>query len=117
MKYERVTKKGYTWQQDTYCDDEVIYERLEELENKIENGTLIELNYKLIGETVYGIQKDTSGKYWFDADDNTLLGFTQTGIVTWNDIHGYNDWFENGFWFLTKAEAEAKLREIKGETK
>ena len=79
---------------------------------KIEQGTLIELNDKLIGESVYGIQQDTSGKYWFDSDENTLLGFTSNGIVTWNDVHGYNDWFKNGFWFFTREEAEKRLKEL-----
>ena len=83
-----------------------------ELKDKIEKGTLIELNDKLIGESVYGIQKDTAGKYWFDSDEHTLLGFTSNGIVTWNDAHGYNDWFENGFWFLTRKKAEAKFEEL-----
>lgn len=91
---------------------EVMKERLAELEDKIEQGTLIELNDKLIGESVYGIQKDTAGKYWFDCDENTLLGFTTNGIVTWNDVHGYNDWFENGFWFFTREEAEKRLKEL-----
>ena len=86
--------------------------QLAELEDKIENGALVELNDKLIGESVYGVQQDTNGRYWFDGDENTLLGFTSCGIVTWNDSHGYNDWFKNGFWFLTREEAEAKLKEL-----
>ena len=114
MKYKRLTKRfrNSQMQQDVELMGTVqdgIF-RLAELEDKIEQGKLIELNDKLIGESVYGIQKDTAGKYWFDSDENTLLGFTATGIVTWNDLHGYNDWFENGFWFFTREEAEKKLQ-------
>ena len=95
------------------CDyDYEVWERLAELEDKIEQGKLCEINDKLIGESVYGIQQDTTGKYWFDGDENTLLGFTSDGIVVWNDNHGYNDWFRNGLWFLTREEAEKRLKEL-----
>lgn len=87
-------------------------QRLRELQGKIEQGTLIELNDKLIGENVYGIQQDTTGKYWFDDDENIVLGFTSDGIVTWNNSHGYNDWFKNGLCFLSREEAEKRLEEI-----
>ena len=126
MKYKRLTGKsecGYNTLKACFnCDLEMdcglcphwakALDRLSEIEDKIEQGTLIELNDKLIGESVYGIQQDTSGKYWFDSDENTLLGFTSNGIVTWNDVHGYNDWFKNGFWFFTREEAEKRLKEL-----
>ena len=92
-----------------------MYNRLAELEDKIEQGTLIELNDNLIGESVYGIQQDIQGKFYFDGDENTLIGFTTKGIVTWNDFHGYNDYFTNGFWFRTREEAEKRLLKLKGE--
>jgi hypothetical protein len=43
MKYERLTKQGMDWHDDVQCDDEKIYNRLAELEDKIENGTLVKL--------------------------------------------------------------------------
>lgn len=42
-KYKRLTIKGADWFVDVQCDDEKIYERLVELEDKIEDGTFIEL--------------------------------------------------------------------------
>ena len=90
----------------------IMKNRLAELEDKIEQGTMKEINDKLIGEGVYGIHKDTTGKYWYDDDEHILLGFTSDGIVTWNDNHGYNDYFKDGLWFLTREEAEKRLKEL-----
>ena len=90
-------------------------DRLAELEDKIENGTLKEINDKLIGEGVYGIHQDTTGKYWFDDDEHLLLGFTSDGIITWNDNHGYNDYFKDGLWFSTREETKKRLNELQGE--
>ena len=114
MKYERLT--GQEWSENIELTRELgysyIYKRLYELENKIEQGTLKEINDKLIGEGVYGIHKDTTGKYWCDDDEHILLGFTSDGIVTWNDNHGYNDYFKDGLWFFTREEAEKRLKEL-----
>ena len=130
MKYERLTKYEcgdlivncknceYSGEQNFLCTEynciDALKNRLAELEDKIENGTLIDINDNIIGETVFGIQQDTTGKYHFDGASNTLIGFTSNGIVTWNDIYSYNDYFIDGFWFFTREEAEAKLKELKG---
>lgn len=115
---ERLTKKA-GWHKDIDLTQELgysyIYQRLSELENKIEEGTLKEIHDNLIGEIVYGIQRDITGKYIFDGASNTLIGFTSNGIVTWNDVYSYNDYFTDGFWFFTSEEAEKKLAELKGE--
>ena len=42
MKYERLTNKNEKWEY-SFVEDEDVYIRLQELEDKIENGTLIEL--------------------------------------------------------------------------
>ena len=99
------------------CLAEILIQRRidKAVKDKIEQGTLIELDDKLIDEGVYGIQQDTTGKYWFDDDEHTLLGFTSDGIVTWNDNHRYNDWFKNGLWFFTREEAEKCLKELGNE--
>ena len=43
MKYERLTDKNRDWFEFTEITDSEIYKRLQELEDKIEDGTLIEL--------------------------------------------------------------------------
>ena len=63
MKYERLTEKNTSWVEFTGVNDSEIYKRLQELEDKIENGTLIELpalddhmSYGVIeGEHVNGV--------------------------------------------------------------
>ena len=114
MEYKRLTNQE--WSENIDLTQELgysyIYKRLHELEDKIEQGTMKEINDKLIGEGVYGIHKDTTGKYWYDDDEHILLGFTSDGIVTWNDNHGYNDYFKDGLWFLTREEAEKRLKEL-----
>lgn len=132
--YKRLTKKfenGYIMVDCTNCpscdkcDDRTHYcetttkDRLAELEDKIENGTLVELDESLIGKGIIGIHHFTDGTYQLDLDENIVVGFGVNGIVTWNNDHSFNDYFKNGFWFIDndkgRAEAEAKLRELKGE--
>lgn len=95
-----------------------IYNRLAELEDMIEQGTLVQLDDNLIGQEVIGIHKYTDGKYYLDVfDENIVIGFTSIGIATWNNSHGFNDWFKNGYYFPNteegRLEAEAKLKELK----
>ena len=79
---------GYTEQLLPFHDKEnVILERLAELEDKIENGTLIEL------KKPYIVQNEQSGCY----------------EVWWQEVVTRFDWR------LTEAESEAKLKELKGE--
>ena len=130
--YKRLTKRdadGNLW---TKCKECAIYDkcdfsydvcceeltdRLAELEDMIEQGTLVQLDENLMGEEVIGIHKCTDGTYYLDLDENIVIGFTSNGIVTWNNSHGFNDCFENGYYFPNtekgKAEAEAKLEELK----
>lgn len=114
MKYERITLKEFK-----AFGGDAVYTRLQELENKIEDGTLIEADQDLIGQCVIGIHKYTNGTYSLDLDENLVIGFADNGIVTWNNTHGFNDWFSNDLYFIDneqgKAEAEAKLKELKGE--
>lgn len=136
--YKRLTKPNRyfdtdDWEHDTILEmDENRYEypqydyediceklnRLVELEDKIENRTLIEPPCK-VGDTVY---------YFFD-----VTGFYDIVELTVEDIvirlnpskcilhcksksHSWNSFCDDNFGktlFFTKAEAEAKLKEIK----
>lgn len=86
------------------CDyEQVIINRLADLENKIENGTLIELPCK-VGDTVYCIAHCSQGKF-----------INSITIRTIYDIFDLWDYFCNKTIFLTKAEAKKKLEELKNE--
>jgi hypothetical protein len=114
MKYERLTIRNSdgSVSQPTNSTIEKVFNRLAELEDKIEQGLMKEFNDNLIGETVFGIQQDTTGKFHFEGASNTLIGFTSNGIVTWNDVYSYNYYFMDGFWFFTSEEAEKRLKEL-----
>lgn len=114
MKYERITLKEFK----AFGGDQV-YTRLQELENKIENGTLIELPCK-VGDTVYFV---------YETDNETM--FMDKGVIQSFSYDEQGVWFRatyeylSSYWhtalsigetvFLTKAEAEKKLKELKGE--
>ena len=84
-------------------------DRLAEFEDKIEQGTLIECNPKLIGECVVGIHQHTDGTYSMElGEENIVIGFCIDGIVTANTTHSYNDYFKNGLYFIDNEEGRAK---------
>ena len=122
-EYKRLTMKcevgiGLTETSGNIVNDyEKVVNRLAELEDKIENGTLIELDESLIGECIVGIHHFTNGTYELDLDENIVIGFSTDGIVTWNNYHKYNDYFNYGLFFPDtekgRAEAEKKLKELR----
>ncbi|MGN0789056.1 MAG: hypothetical protein ACI4MY_03895 [Christensenellales bacterium] len=87
-----------------YEDFNEVYNRLAELEDKIENGTLLELPCK-VGDTVY--HTDNVGDEIYEGKikkiiyDLGYMAFDETAIGT-------------GI-FLTKETVEAKCKEIKNE--
>lgn len=113
MEYKRLTKKG-GWYEDIDLKDEYgykwIYQSLAEFEDKLENGTLIELPVA-IGQMIY--RKDahfcwtiTEAKIY---EDEIIFYDDSDNMIKVEDI--------GKTVFLTKAEAEQKLRELKDETK
>lgn len=122
-EYERLTKKA-GWHKDIDLTQELgysyIYQRLSELETKIENGTLIELPCKA-GTKVYLIIDYPA---YFEPIEETIVNgvsqFCIDGIIenqiTTSSCLCFN--WERDFGktvFLTKAEAEKKLKELKVE--
>ena len=117
MEYKRLTRRnadGTTWVKCSVCDIQdkcdftkesccqELQDLLAELEDKIEQGTLIELPCK-VGDIVYAIvfgYDDTGCLYHF-------IG-TKGFIVSDYDLMGK-------FVFLTREEAEQKLKELEGE--
>lgn len=120
-KYERLTDKTKTellldCHDCPYCGVEYLYDchikianRLAELEDKIENGTLIELPCK-VGDIVY--QFDNGGEIY----EAMILDIAIYNGKPYYETCGVD--FDNRAIgesiSLTKAEAEAKLRELRG---
>ena len=98
------------------CDILTILKRLCELEDKLENGTLIELPCK-VGDTVYVINGDNK------IEKVTVFNYTinkkgfvfevvEEGILSKYYLFDFDF---NDDWFLSKAEAETKLKELQNE--
>ena len=125
-KYERYTSKdGATLTMSQWGGSPAeleLYRKLAELEDKIENGTLIELPCK-VGTTIYHLYKasnviteDKVFNYHFEICSKPCVSFenhfwygTEKRVDTILVEHF------GKYWFTDKAEAQAKLRELKGE--
>lgn len=141
MKYERLTKRVDNYPKIKYCSkncetiscvdcgccDELDYAlyRLAELEDKIENGTLVELPCK-VGDEVYEVQVgnnvfEVNYKYGKVIEHKvSKVQIKSTIIVYWQDGKSNKDYgyLYNDIYFdtyLTKAEAEKRLEELQKE--
>ena len=85
-----------------------LYRKLAEIEDKIENGALIELPCK-VGDKVWIILNELWTLKPF-VDESVAKSVSQ--IVHWIEFDELGTLV-----FLTKAEAEAKLLQLKGERK
>ena len=119
--YERVTQK----QGDPIIVSKRVYYRLRELEDKIENGTLYDFPFRIgqevyiacdwdIGEAVKGIITEielTTNKngtfHRIYVEHKYILSKTNPNVVQYRYI------FTKKELFLTKAEAEARLKKYK----
>lgn len=102
-QYKRLTKKGgYTKELDLNQElgYSYIYTRLAELEDKIENGTLVELPCK-VDDTVY--QLDNSGDIYESKIKRLIYDI---GHIAFDDSA------INKSIFLNKEAAEARLKEL-----
>ena len=122
MKYERLTKRftGGSPYTDIAGNYDVL-ERLAELEDKIENGTLVELPCK-VGQDIYYITNKRKIIHRIAREYRYLvdLGWEITATLWESDRSGYLNLMttiihseeigKNAF--FTKAEAEQKLKEL-----
>lgn len=78
---------------------------------KIENGTLVELPCK-VGDTVYDLWRTADGEY--RIDEQAVIAFTifEDGGVVIDTCTMYPLYINT---YLTRQEAEAALKELKGE--
>lgn len=132
MKYERLTEKAENgkpyFDGCLRCDLESDcglcpywasgLDRLAELEDKIEQGTLIELPCK-VGDTVYWVFELVKNKLEILEGKVRGISISQNKSFWFSVIYEYGLTFEHTFkdyWnktvFLTKAEAENKLKEL-----
>ena len=92
-------------------------ERLAELEDKIERGTLVELPCK-VGDMVYIVYSSFGD---FDEWEVTSVELSETGYILRLGHKGTDDYSAilqkeiGDYAFFSKAEAEEKLRELRGE--
>ena len=106
-EYERVTQR----QGEPKIVSKRVYYQLRELEDKIENGTLIELPCK-VGDKAYLVHNETQ-RYPFEffvEDVRYAKGYWYADSCTYGGIIGK-------YVFFDKAEAEAKLKELQNEHK
>lgn len=118
MEYKRLTKKGGLnfADKDLSLADEWgyshIYNRLAELEDKIEQGTLIELPCK-VGDTVYTVKRKALRTHWdehryiVDDWDEWKVCELQFSLTLWEcgGILGKD-------YYLTREEAEKRVKEL-----
>lgn len=128
MKYERLTKQNQE-PKTIFCfsgsiEDFRIYKRLQELEDKIEQGTLIELPCK-VGDAVYWVWEEfTNGKQKLSIEE-WKIEVIRIEENEWS-VKGFGEEREDGsrpyfwchssrfgiWWFLTREEAEKRLKEL-----
>ena len=125
MKYERLTirhpNSNYigvteTKQIPQTRESNMIINRLAELEDKIENGTLVELPCK-VGDEIWEIIQSPNGNFI----SREIIGdfwITEDGIVARTGLYTTDSIEIEEFGktvFLTKAEAEQKLKELEND--
>ena len=96
--------------------NEELYDRLYELENAIENGTLIELPCK-VGDTVYEVFKYHKPPFIQQTKVEKII-ITEKGLrlkLSRNSVYetAISRWGDT--LFLTESEAIAKLEELKND--
>ena len=133
-RYNRLTKKvkdcfqydlkdfkhkiGEFGDYDAFFSYSMAVKRLGELEEKIENGTLVELHCK-VGDVMYEVIGDAYIDEW--EIESICFNKTYPKGVIWakrtRDFARWKFWIEDcgTKWFTDKAEAEAKWRELEGE--
>jgi hypothetical protein len=116
-EYERITQK----QGDPKIVSKRVYYRLRELEDKIENGTVIELPCN-VGDKVWLIYENQVEfaeiwRIYLTPTYNEFKWFIPYDEIQPKDTGSFKTNEIGKTVFLTKAEAEKKLEELKGATK
>ena len=130
MEYKRLTDEkehykkcvGCSYRNCQYCEDKYeyareVHKRLAELEDKIEQGTLIELPCK-VGDTVYKIMH-VCGKRRIVQFEVSRISIYEKEICVFfhKSKESWHEWCTKphhfgGNIFLTREEAEKRLKEL-----
>lgn len=106
--YKRLTKQA-GWHKDIDLKDELgysyIYQRLAELENKIEQGTLIEL--PILDEDILEDYAHRMFDSW-----NDITGAIHNGCSWYYEVLSVIDDIVGMVYGITKRQAENKLKEL-----
>jgi hypothetical protein len=105
--YKRLTKREGNEVHELAWNGEILH-RLAGLEDKIENGTLIELPCK-VGDTVFLMAKANKNLYYGDYFVVEKIGFDKLGFY----VETERGIFRKEHIFRNKAEAEKKLEELR----
>lgn len=116
-KYKRLTNQK--WSKDIDLTQELgyshIYKRLYELENKIENGTLVELPCK-VGDVMYEVFKNHKPRIQQTKIEKVII--TNKGVrlkLERNSVYETSVSALGKTLFFTQEEAEKKLKEEEEE--
>lgn len=103
---------------DAFFAYSIAVKRLGELEDKIENGTLVELPYK-VGDVMYEVIEGMPIQKW--KIESICFDRAYPKGVIWaertRDFAHWKFWIEDcgTKWFITKTEAQKRLEELKNE--
>lgn len=114
------SKDGKVWERDLshYAFDGEAIDRLAELEDKIENGTLVETPCK-VGDTVYEVFKEHKPPFIQETTIEKIV-ITEKGFklrLSRNSVYETAISSLGRTVFLTKSEAETKLKELQEKQK
>lgn len=122
--YKRLTKKDWAnMNLEKEYGDLHVYKRLAELENKIENGLLIELPCK-IGDTIYVVPSEVNFRlnklfhggelnYAYEQPVSSISVYPDDIVIhTCDDVEMVSMKMYGERWFLTEEEAKKRLEEL-----
>ena len=119
-EYKRLTNGLFPMEIEDEPTDIEVYRRLKELEDKIENGTLVELPCT-VGDKVYRWCQESYDE-WVIVSISIYIrdgGINDLNLCVKSKLCGTEYLclaeFIDKQWFFTKAEAEERLKELKGE--
>lgn len=107
------TYDGYFDEKAEKAEDAKVFEKLCNLEDKIENGTLVDLPCK-VGDTIYEVFKYHKPPFIQQTKVEKII-ITEKGLklkLARNSVYETSIASLGNTLFLTKAEAEARLQEL-----
>lgn len=107
------TYDGYFDEKAERTEDAKVFEKLCDLENKIENGTLVDLPCK-VGDTIYEVFKNHKPPFIQQTKVEKII-ITEKGLklkLARNSVYETSIASLGNTLFLTEAKAEARLQKL-----